>query len=157
MAIMLAVQQWRAYLQHGEFLIKTDHASLAHLTDQPLHTPWQHKVFTKLMGLQYRILHKKGVENRVVDALSRRPHPDMESFAISCARPAWILAIVDAYQQDATALALLQRLAVHQDSADVFTLRDGILVSGCHLVVDYNNKLSKNFMPALWAVTLVYL
>jgi hypothetical protein len=51
MAILLAVQQWRAYLQHNGFLIRTDHASLAHLTDQRLHTPWQHKVFTKLMGL----------------------------------------------------------------------------------------------------------
>jgi hypothetical protein len=127
MAVLLAVQQWRSYLQHSEFLIKTDHANLAHLTDQCLHTPWQHKVFTKLMGLQYRISYKKGVENRVADALSRRPHPEMESFAISSARPAWILAIVDAYQQDATALALLQRLAVHQDSANSFTLRDGII------------------------------
>ena len=41
MAIVLAVDQWRSYLQHAEFLIRTDHASLTHLTDQRLHTPWQ--------------------------------------------------------------------------------------------------------------------
>jgi len=39
MAILLAVEQWRAYLQHQEFYFKIDHASLAHLTDQRLHTP----------------------------------------------------------------------------------------------------------------------
>uniref|UniRef100_A0A453C5F0 Reverse transcriptase domain-containing protein n=1 Tax=Aegilops tauschii subsp. strangulata TaxID=200361 RepID=A0A453C5F0_AEGTS len=53
MAILLAVEQWRPYLQHSEFLIMTDHCSLAHLGDQRLHTPWQQKVFTKLLGLQF--------------------------------------------------------------------------------------------------------
>jgi hypothetical protein len=38
MAILLAVEQWRAYLQHREFVIRTDHASLTHLADQRLHT-----------------------------------------------------------------------------------------------------------------------
>jgi hypothetical protein len=127
MAILLAVQQWRQYLQHSEFLIRTDHASLAHLMDQRLHTPWQHKVYTKLMGLQYRILYKKGVDNRVADALSRRPHPELKSFAISRPQPAWIQAIVDAYTHDATAQQLLQRLALHQDSSDSFTLCNGII------------------------------
>lgn len=34
MAMLLAVEQWRTYLQHVEFLILTDHNSLAHLEDQ---------------------------------------------------------------------------------------------------------------------------
>jgi hypothetical protein len=51
MAILLAVEQWRTYLQHTEFIIHTDHCSLAHLEDQRLHTTWQQKVFTKLFGL----------------------------------------------------------------------------------------------------------
>jgi hypothetical protein len=38
LAILLAVQQWRSYLQLGEFLICTDHQSLTHLMDQRLHT-----------------------------------------------------------------------------------------------------------------------
>jgi hypothetical protein len=29
MVILLAVQQWRAYLQQGEFIIHTDHKSLS--------------------------------------------------------------------------------------------------------------------------------
>jgi hypothetical protein len=75
MAILLAVQQWRSYLQHGEFFIHTDHKSLTQLNEQRLHTVWQHKVFTKLLGLQYKIIYRKGVENSVADGLSRKAHP----------------------------------------------------------------------------------
>jgi hypothetical protein len=49
LAILMAVDQWRAYLQHDEFIIYTDQRSLAHLTEQKLNTFWQHKVFTKLL------------------------------------------------------------------------------------------------------------
>lgn len=56
LAIILAVQQWRPYLQVGEFMIRTDHKSLSHLTDQRLHTAWQQKLLTKLMGFQYKCL-----------------------------------------------------------------------------------------------------
>jgi hypothetical protein len=73
LAILLAVQQWRSYLQLGEFLIRTDHKSLQHLTDQRLHTEWQHKALTKMMGLQYKIVYKKGINNGAADALSRKP------------------------------------------------------------------------------------
>lgn len=40
MAILLALDQWRAYLQYGEFHILTDQKSLSQLTEQRLHTPW---------------------------------------------------------------------------------------------------------------------
>jgi hypothetical protein len=39
----------------GEFLIRTDHQSLTHLTDQRLHTEWQQKALMKMMGLQYKV------------------------------------------------------------------------------------------------------
>jgi len=38
MAILLAVEQWRSYLQHSEFTIYTDQKSLAQLDTQHLHT-----------------------------------------------------------------------------------------------------------------------
>jgi hypothetical protein len=55
LVVILAVRQWRYYLQHTEFVILTDHKSLTQLNEQRLHTPWQHKVFTKLLVLQYKI------------------------------------------------------------------------------------------------------
>jgi hypothetical protein len=40
LAIMIAVDHWRPYLQHTKFLIKTDHQSLLHLDAQRLTSPW---------------------------------------------------------------------------------------------------------------------
>jgi hypothetical protein len=67
-AILLAVEQWRSYLQFGEFCISTYQKSMSHLNEQRLHTPWQHKVFTKLLGLSYKIVYKQGSKNRAADA-----------------------------------------------------------------------------------------
>jgi len=49
-AILMAVEKWCPYLQHKEFLIKTDHRSL-YLTEQRVHTKLQHKALLKLMDL----------------------------------------------------------------------------------------------------------
>ena len=51
LAILIAVEQWRSYLQLAEFIIYLDQRSLTHLNDQRLNTVWQQKVFTKLLGL----------------------------------------------------------------------------------------------------------
>uniref|UniRef100_A0A453K9P6 Reverse transcriptase RNase H-like domain-containing protein n=1 Tax=Aegilops tauschii subsp. strangulata TaxID=200361 RepID=A0A453K9P6_AEGTS len=59
LAIIVAVDQWRPYLQHAEFVILTDQKSLVHLEEQRLTTPWQQKAFTKLLGLRYHIRYKK--------------------------------------------------------------------------------------------------
>lgn len=45
----------------GEFVILNDHHSIIHLSDQRLHTPWQHKAFTKLLRLTYIIVTEKTV------------------------------------------------------------------------------------------------
>ncbi|CAD6219531.1 unnamed protein product [Miscanthus lutarioriparius] len=60
MALILAVTKWKSYLQHMEFTISIDHHSLVHLGDQKLLEGMQHKAFIKLLGLQYKIIHKKG-------------------------------------------------------------------------------------------------
>jgi hypothetical protein len=55
LAILLAVDRWRPYLRQSPFVIRTDQRALAHLDEQRLTTPWQHKALTKLLGLQYSI------------------------------------------------------------------------------------------------------
>jgi hypothetical protein len=75
MAILLVVQHWRPYLQFQEFVILTDQKSLTQLADQRLHTHWQQRVFSKLLGLQYRIVYQPGFANRAADVLSRHPAP----------------------------------------------------------------------------------
>jgi hypothetical protein len=39
-------------------------------------------MFTKLIGLQYKIVYKRGSDNRAVDALSRHPAPSAQLLAI---------------------------------------------------------------------------
>jgi hypothetical protein len=55
LSILVDVDQWRHYLLHSEIFIHTDQRSLVHLNEQRLHTHWQQKVFTKLLGLQYHV------------------------------------------------------------------------------------------------------
>lgn len=40
LAILMAVEHWRAYLQYGEFVIRIDKRNLVHLGDQRLTTMW---------------------------------------------------------------------------------------------------------------------
>jgi hypothetical protein len=100
LAILLAVQQWRPYLQLGAFVIRTDHQSLTHLTDQRLHTDWQKKALTKLMGLQYTIQYKKGINNATADSLSRKPPHSSHLLSISVVQPAWLASVAASYVDD---------------------------------------------------------
>ena len=87
LAILLAVDKWRPYLQVQHFTIKTDQRSLAHLQDQRLHTVWQQKCLTKLLGLNYQIQYKQGTYNTAADALSRRPPDQSQLFLVSSNQP----------------------------------------------------------------------
>jgi hypothetical protein len=89
LVILLAVDYWRHYLLQGEFYIHTDHQSLTHINEQCLHTAWQQKVLARLMDLQYKILYKKGAENRAANALSRHRQPE-QILAISSIKHQWL-------------------------------------------------------------------
>ena len=74
LALIMAVDKWRQYLQRQEFVIRTDHKSLSYLTAQNLHSNVQRKAMTRLMGLQFKVVYKKGKDNVAADALSRVGH-----------------------------------------------------------------------------------
>lgn len=71
-SLIVAVTKWRRYLLGAHFIIKTDHESLKYLLEQKILTPLQQKWLTKLMGLDYGIQYRRGKENVVAGALSRR-------------------------------------------------------------------------------------
>ena len=66
------LQKWKQYPQHKEFTIITDQRSLIHLGEQKIHQSMQQKAFIKLLGLQYKMVYKKGPDNKAADALSRQ-------------------------------------------------------------------------------------
>lgn len=88
MATHLAMEKWRSYQHHHEFLIKTNHQSLAQLTAQRPTTSIQHKAFLKIIGLQYKIVYKKESSNEVVDAFIRK-YEETQCNAISSCIPSW--------------------------------------------------------------------
>ena len=71
-ALVRALQTWQHYLWPKEFVIHTDHESLKHLKGQDKlnrrHAKWMEFIET----FPYVIKYKKGKENVVADALSRR-------------------------------------------------------------------------------------
>nr|GEY92037.1 retrovirus-related Pol polyprotein from transposon 17.6 [Tanacetum cinerariifolium] len=71
LAIMFALEKWMGYLLDSHFIIKTDHYNLKYLLDQRITTPAQMKSLPKLMGCDYEVKYKKGVDNVAADALSR--------------------------------------------------------------------------------------
>lgn len=149
-AIILAVDHWRPYLQTSEFIIKTDHRSLTHLDDQRLHTPWQQKAFTKLLGLNYRICYRKGQDNRVADALSRCRYPAQPTLAtISSSQPAWLDEVIKSYATDAQAVKLLQELSVKKEQEGAFQLYQGIIRHHGRVWLGNSSALHQRVLQAL--------
>jgi RNase H-like domain found in reverse transcriptase len=111
MAVLTAVQKWRHYLQGGPFIIKTDHISLKYLLEQKLTHALQHKGLCKMMGLDYVVQYKKGIENKAADALSRKHYSKEEETAMAVTEmlPSWIEEFKESYLEDEWATQVLQQ------------------------------------------------
>jgi hypothetical protein len=103
-----------------------------HLNEQRLHTHWQQRVFTKLLGLQYKVVYKKGVENQAADALSRC-QPSEQVNAVSTVTPAWLLELQQQYDSDPQAQDILAKLSISSSAVPNFSLHQGI--------IRYNGKI----------------
>lgn len=148
LAILLAVEHWCQYLQLSEFVIQTDHRSLTSLSEQRLHTPWQQKALTKLMGLKYRIVYKKGSENSAADSLSRIPHSTVELQAVSTLQPLRLSEIIASYSQDPFYQQKLQCLATDPSSDSKFSLRNGLLCTDNCIWVGADSQLQNKLVLA---------
>jgi len=126
LALIMVVGKWRHYLERQEFDIQTDHKSLAYLNEQNLHSDMQRKAMTRLMGLQFKIVYRKGKENLAADALSRVGHL-MALQAISYVQPAWIQEVLNSYTTDSQAQQLIQRLALHSLDQQGYNLNQGLI------------------------------
>ncbi|XP_051148684.1 uncharacterized protein LOC127263617 [Andrographis paniculata] len=67
-----ALQTWQHYLRSQEFNVHTDHESLKHLKSQQKLRKWHARWVAFVDTFPYSIQYKKGKENVVADALSRR-------------------------------------------------------------------------------------
>jgi hypothetical protein len=74
LAIVYALRVWRHYLIGWKFELKTDHSGLQHIFTQSDLNARQRRWSELLSEYDFEITYIKGTINRVVDALSQRPH-----------------------------------------------------------------------------------
>ena len=92
------------------------------LLEQRIATPAQQKWLAKLLGYAFIVEYKKGVENKVADALSRRSNYIPKScqldespkasclLLLSIPDPTWLHILRDSYSQDQFMQQLIQSI-----------------------------------------------
>jgi hypothetical protein len=110
LAILHAVELWRPYLLGQRFQIKTDHQSLKYFLEQRISSQEQHKWVTKIFGYDYEIIYKKGKDNVVANALSRKYEDEGSLFSLSFIVPDWLQAVHQEWLQDPKSSHLIQQL-----------------------------------------------
>lgn len=92
-------------LPRNKLIIKTDQQSLKFLTEQKISEDIQHKLFMQLLEFDFTIQYKKGITNKVADALSRK---FQSIFSMSQAVPLWAQEIADTYTNDPVFRSILE-------------------------------------------------
>jgi hypothetical protein len=148
LAVIMAVDKWRQYLQRGPFTIITDHKSLTNLSDQILTSELQKKAMAKLVGLQFEIKYRKGSENGAADSLSRVGHL-LDIQTISSSKPEWLQEVLNSYANDAHALGLLQGLAIKSPNDQGYILEQGLIKFQGRLFIGENLALQTKLIASL--------
>ena len=122
LAILHALKKWRPYLMGRHFKVKTDHDSLKYFLEQRLSSEEQQKWVTKMLGYDFEIIYKKGKQNVVADALSRKDE-DVESllYVISILQPEWVTEGRDEWKNDEEVWTLIHKLEQDPSASDTFS------------------------------------
>ena len=107
------------------------------------------KLYTKLVGLQFKVVYKLGTSNLAVDALSQHPLPPDHLNAISSSSPTWLTDVAEGYASDPTTRKLLQDLTLNSDSHPPYTLLNGLIHIGDRIWVGDNKTLQLRIFEAL--------
>jgi hypothetical protein len=110
LAILHVVELWHHYLLGKCFQINTDHQSLKYFLEQCISSEEKQKWVTKLFGYDYEIIYKKGKDNVVTDALSRKYEEEGSLFSLSFIVPDWLQAVRQEWLQDPKSSHLIQQL-----------------------------------------------
>jgi hypothetical protein len=148
LAVMMAVDNWRSYLQRGPFTILTGHKSLCNLGDQQLDTDLQRKAMSKLVGLQFKFQYKKGVDNGAADALSRVGHL-LSACALSICQPRWIQEVTNSYETNSKAQELLAHLALASPNEEGYSLHQGVIRLHRRIWIGGNTTLQTKLISVL--------
>jgi len=150
-ALVTAVQKWRPYLLGQPFVVRTDHQSLKFLLEQKVGTPFQQKWVTKLLGYDFTVEYKKGADNRVADALSRREDWDEEITLslLSVLTPSWTTGLKQQYEEDEDLKQLLSRWHSQELDSQRYSLRDGLLLYKHRILLGQSPQLKDQVLTFL--------
>jgi len=68
----MAMQKWRPYLLGRHFVVRSDQHNLKYLWSQKISTTAQQRWLYKIIGFDFSVEYKRGKENIVANALSRK-------------------------------------------------------------------------------------
>jgi hypothetical protein len=150
MAILHTLKKWHPYLIGTHFKVKTDHDSIKYFLEQRLSSKEQQKCVTKILGYDFEIVYKKGKQNVVADALSRK-YEDVEAFlcAISIIQPDWIIEAREEWKNDEKVWTLIQRLQQDSSELHTFTWKNDSLWYKDRLYLCKNSQLKQKVLLEL--------
>ncbi|CAI5682831.1 unnamed protein product [Oreochromis niloticus] len=79
LAVIWALEHFRPYVEGLHVIIYTDHSSLKWLMSRPNPSGRLARWSLRLQDFDFSIIHKPGERNKVPDALSRNPLPDVDA------------------------------------------------------------------------------
>lgn len=118
------------------------------MLDQRLATIQQHHWVGKLLGFDFTVEYKAGVNNTVADALSRRDTDETMLLAISGPRFDFIDRLCQAQDIDPVLMALREEFMVHQHAAP-WALTDGMVTYDGHLYIPPASPLLQELLAAV--------
>lgn len=141
MVVVLAVKRWRPYFLGAKFLVKTNQRSLKFLLEQRVIQPQYKKWIEKLLGYSFEVIYKLGLENKVTDALSRKP-PDVQLCGISVPVIINLKTIKEEMENDLKLQKVIVELNELREQEDgKFSIQNGMLKYKNRLVLSKNSTL----------------
>jgi len=103
-----------------------------------------------MLGYDFEIIYKKGKQNVVADALSRKDE-DVETFlcAISIIEPDWINEARDEWKNDEEVWALIQNIQQDPSTSDKFSWKNDSLWYKDRLYLCKNSQLKQKILREL--------
>jgi hypothetical protein len=135
MALVLCIQHWRHYLLGRQFTVFTDHKSLKHFLQQRVTSPDQQGWLAKLLGYQFEVKYKPGLDNKAADALSRCY--DEGEWKTLVSYPNWVDSkrLLEEVAADADIQKLVQEVQQNPEAKYGYSVKNGVLFYHDRLVI----------------------